>query len=172
MGITKRCLKITLHQCHLSFDDLAVTLYELAFHLNLRPLTISDEEPLTPAHLLFGVTSIRGVVSRSGVHIDSIDRAWKHRRRVGDHLIQRWVREYVAALRGWTVSPRGRPTRVPVVGDIVLVHGEGPRSRWPMARVDELIIGSDGHCRAAIIYMRAKRTRRPINRLFQLEAAH
>ena len=78
----------------------------------------------------------------------------------------------MAALRGWTVSPRGRPTRVPVVGDIVLVHGEGPRSRWPMARVDELIIGSDGHCRAAIIYMRAKRTRRPINRLFQLEAAH
>ena len=171
VGITKRCLKITLHQCHLSFDELAVTLYELGFYLNLRPLTSSDEEPLTPAHLLFGVTSIRGVVSYSGDHIDPIDRAWRHRRRVGDHLIRRWIREYVTALRGWSVSPRGRPTRIPAVGDVVLVHGEGPRSRWPMARVDELIAGSDGHCRAAVVYMRGKRTRRPINKLFQLEAA-
>ena len=43
--------------------ELAVTLYELAFHLNIRPLTSSDEEPLTPAHLLSGVTSIRGVIA-------------------------------------------------------------------------------------------------------------
>ena len=99
VGITKKCLKITLHQCHLTFDELAVTLYELAFHLNLCPLTASDEEPLTPAHLLFGVTSIRGVVAHSGFQIDCVDRAWRHRRRVGDNLIRRWTKEYVAALR-------------------------------------------------------------------------
>ena len=170
VGITKRCLKVTLHQCHLTFDELAVTLYELAFHLNLRPLTSSEEEPLTPAHLLFGVTSIRGVVSHSGFHMDCVDRAWRHRRRVGDNLIRRWTQEYVAALRCWTVSPRGRPTRLPKVGDVVLVHGEVPRSRWPMARVETLITGPDGNSRAAVILMRGKRTRRPINKLFQLEA--
>ena len=172
MGITKRCLKITLHQCHLSFDELAVTLNELAFHLNLRPLTSSDEEPLTPAHFLFGVTSIRGVVSRSGCLTGCVDRAWRHRRRVCDHLIRRWTQEYVAALRCWTVSPRGRPSRLPAVGDIVLVHGEGPRGRWPLARVVSLITGADGKCRAAIIQMRGRRTRRPMTKLFQLEAAH
>ena len=171
VGITKKCLKITLHQCHLTFDELAVTLYELAFHLNLRPLTSTDDELLTPAHLLFGVSSIHGVVSRHGVHEDHVDRAWRHRRRVGDHLIRRWTREYVSTLRSWTVSPHGRPTRLPEVGDVVLVHGDGPRSRWPLARVESLIVGPDGHSRAAHILMRGKRTRRPIARLFQLEAA-
>ena len=171
VGVTKKSLKITLHQCHPSFDELAVTLYELAFHLNLRPLTSSDDEPLTPAHLLFGVTSIRGVIAHIGAHIDCIDRAWRHRCRVGDHLIKRWTKEYVASLRSWTVSPRGRPARVPAVGDVVLVHGEGTRSRWPLARVESLITGPDGKSRAAVILMRGKRTRRPINKLFQLEAA-
>ena len=171
VGITKKCLKITLHQCHLSFEELAVTLYELAFHLNLRPLTSSDDEPLTPAHLLFGVTSIRGVVSHYGMHIDCVDRAWRHRRRIGDNLLRRWNSEYIAALRCWTVSPRGRPARLPAVGDVVLVHGEGPRSRWPLARVESLITGPDGESRAAIILMRGRRTRRPLTRLFQLEAS-
>lgn len=104
--------------------------------------------------------------------MDSVDRAWRHRRRVCDHLVRRWTKEYVAALRCWTVSPRGRPVRLPEIGDVVLVHGEGPRGRWPLARVESLIRGPDGHSRAAVILMRGKRTRRPINKLFQLEAVH
>lgn len=170
VGLTKKCMKTTLHQCHLSFEELGVTLYELAFHLNLRPLTTVDDEVLTPAHFLFGVTSIRGVVSPSGEHSDYVDRAWRHRQRVSDHLIKRWTTDYVAMLRSWTVSPRGRPVRLPEAGDVVLVHGEGPRGRWPMARAESLINGPDGRCRAALIKMRGKLTRRPINKLYHLEA--
>ena len=170
VGLTKKCMKITLHLCHLTFEELAVTLYELAFHLNLRPLTSTDDELLTPAHFLFGVTSIRGVISPSGEHADYLARAWRHRRVVSDHLIRRWTSEYVAMLRSWSVSPRGRPTRLPEVGDVVLVHGEGPRGRWPLARVESLITGPDGCSRAAFIKMRGKSTRRPINKLYHLEA--
>ena len=65
VGLTKKCMKITLNLCSLSHDELAATLYEPAFHLNMRPLTTVDDELLTPAHLLFGVTSIRGVLSPS-----------------------------------------------------------------------------------------------------------
>ena len=171
VGMTKKCLKITLHQCHLSFDELATTLYEVAFHLNIRPLTSSDDELLTPAHLLFGVSSIHGVVSRCGTFEDRVGRAWRHRRRVCDNLVRRWTREYIATLRSWTVSPRGRPTRLPSVGDVVLVHGEGPRSRWPLAKIESLITGPDGKARAAGILMRGRKTRRPITKLFHLEAA-
>lgn len=171
VGITKKCLKITLHLCNLSFDDLATTLYELAFHLNLRPLTSVDSDLITPAHLLFGVTSIHGILSPSQFHCDSINRAWRHRRRVCDHLILRWTREYISMLRSWTLSPRGRPNRCPSEGDVVLVHGEGPRGRWPMARVISLINGPDGHCRAAAIELKGKRTRRPLSKLYQLEAS-
>ena len=171
VGLTKKCLKITLHLCHLTFEQLAVTLYELAFHLNLRPLVAVDNEVLTPAHLLFGVTSIRGVVSQSGFYCDYIDRAWRHQRRVGENLIRRWTSEYVSMLRSWSVSPRGRPTRMPNVGEVVLVQGEGPRGRWPLARVVSLLAGPDGHSRAAMIDVRGTRTRRPLSKLYHLEAA-
>lgn len=74
-------------------------------------------------------------------------------------------------LRSWTVSPRGRPVRLPKEGDVVLVAGEGPRGRWPLARITSLLPGPDGHSRAALIEMRGKRTRRAISKLYQLEAA-
>ena len=170
VGVTKRCLKITLHLCNLSHDELAATLYELAFHLNLRPLTTVDDELLTPAHLLFGVTSIRRVLSPSGMFCDQITRAWRHQRRVSEHLIRRWTTEYVAALRAWSVSPRGRPMRTPSVGDVVLVSGEGRRGRWPLARVTGLLMGSDGQPRAAHIEMKGSKTRRPLSKLYHLEA--
>ena len=171
VGVTKKCLKITLHLCSLSHDELAATLYELAFHLNMRPLTAVDSELLTPAHLLFGVTSIRGVLSPSSVYCDQVVRAWRHQRRVSEHLIRRWTAEYTAALRCWSTSPRGRPSRTPAVGDVVLVHGEGPRGRWPLARITALIHGTDGRPRAAHIQMKGIATRRPLSKLFHLEAA-
>ena len=171
VGVTKKALRITLHMCHLTFDELSATLYELAFFINLRPLTQSDgEDLLTPAHLLFGVTSIDGVLCPT-LNECSVSRAWRHRKRVCDHLIRRWCDEYRNALRCWSVSPRGRPNRAPRVGDVVLVHGEGPRGRWPVARVTRLLTGPDGHVRAAFINIRGRSTRRPISRLFLLEAA-
>ena len=171
VGVTKSALKITLHQCHLSYDELAVTLYELAFHLNLRPLTPGDgDDLLTPAHLLFGVTTISGVVCPSLDSDSHLGRAWRNRRRVSDRLVRRWTTEYLETLRGWAASPRGRPTRLPAVGEVVLLQGEGRRGTWPLARVVSLIPGPDGRCRAAFLRVRGKLTRRPISRLFSLEA--
>ena len=172
VGVTKKALKITLHQCHLSHDELAVTLYELAFHLNLRPLTPGDgDDLLTPAHLLFGVTTISGVVCPSLDSDSHLCRAWRNRRRVSDSLVRRWTTEYLETLRGWAASPRGRPTRLPAVGEVVLLQGEGRRGTWPLARVTALIPGPDGRCRAAFLHVRGKLTRRPISRLFRLEAS-
>ncbi|XP_043205684.1 uncharacterized protein LOC122387583 isoform X1 [Amphibalanus amphitrite] len=171
VGVTKKALRITLHLCHLSFEELSVTLYELAFAINLRPLTQDDgENVLTPAHFLFGVTAINGVLCPS-LNESPITRAWRHRRRVCDHLNRRWISEYLSALRCWSTSPRGRPSRVPGVGDVVLVRDEGPRGGWPLARVAELLRGPDGQARAAVIVLRGRTTRRPVNKLYALEAA-
>ncbi|KAF0306014.1 hypothetical protein FJT64_022433 [Amphibalanus amphitrite] len=171
VGVTKKALRITLHQCHLTFEELSATMYELVFFINLRPLTQGDgEDLLTPAHLLFGVTSIDGVLCPT-LKECSISRAWRHQKRVCDHLIRRWCDEYRNALRCWSVSPRGRPSRTPRVGDVVLVHSERPRGRWPVARVTRLLAGPDGHVRAAVISLRGRSTRRPVSRLFLLEAA-
>ena len=43
VGVNKKALKITLHLSRLSYDELMVTLYDLALHLNLRPFTPGTE---------------------------------------------------------------------------------------------------------------------------------
>ncbi|XP_045132204.1 uncharacterized protein LOC123516668 [Portunus trituberculatus] len=108
VACVKKSLKITLHQCHLSYDELVATFCELAFHLNLRPLTSDNgEDAVTPAHFLFGVTSLQGVISPAVEPTTTLDRAWRNRRRISDHLNRRWTREYLQALRTWNTTPRG-----------------------------------------------------------------
>ena len=85
--------------------------------------------------------------------------------------MRRWNTEYQRTLRCWTKSPRGRPDRAPRAGDVVLVSNEGPRGRWPVARVAQLLPGADGRVRAAVVRLRGRNTRRPLSRLYQLEAA-
>ena len=101
----------------------------------------------------------------------TLDRAWRNRRRISDHLTRRWTGEYLKILRTWNTSPRGRPVRLPRVGEVVLVHGETKRTQWPLARVVSLIPGRDGHPRAATIRLKGRITRRPINKLYRLEAS-
>ena len=54
---TKRCLRKTLRNAKLNFEELMTILTEIEGVLNSRPLTYSCEElgePLTPAHLIIG----------------------------------------------------------------------------------------------------------------------
>ncbi|KAF0313307.1 hypothetical protein FJT64_016161 [Amphibalanus amphitrite] len=132
--------------------------------------TVSRDSERPPTVSLFDVTecsSLKQAVNRYAWVL----RAWRHRRRVCDHLNRRWISEYLSALRCWSTSPRGRPSRVPGVGDVVLVRDEGPRGGWPLARVAELLRGPDGQARAAVIVLRGRNTRRPVNKLYALEAA-
>ena len=61
------------------------------------------------------------------------------------------------------------------VGDVVIVHSERlPRGLWKLGRIQELLKGRDGHCRAAIVKTTASDgqsvlLRRPIQLLYPLE---
>ena len=101
----------------------------------------------------------------------TLDRAWRNRRRISDHLTRRWTREYLQTLKTWNTSPRGRPGRLPRVGKVVLVHRETSKIQWPFTRVVSLIPGRDGHPRAATICLKGRTIRRPINKFYRLEAA-
>lgn len=130
VGMTKRALRAALHQCHLSYDELSVVMYEVAFFLNLRPLTADDGgDVLTPARLIFGARSLAGVLSRVVRDCFHPGRAWRCLCRVSDDLRRRWKREYLESLRCWR-HPGGRPARLPKVGEVVLVGGVEPRGRW------------------------------------------
>ena len=101
----------------------------------------------------------------------NISRSWRHQQRVARRLIKRWTTEYLQTLRAWNAPARTPPPRLPRKGDVVLVNDKVPRGRWPLARVLELFPGRDGQYRAAMLEMRGKKTRRPISKLYAMEAA-
>ena len=59
MGLTKQAVKRTLGRTFVTLQTLETVVVEIEGMLNNRPLTymssdISDPEPLTPAHLIYG----------------------------------------------------------------------------------------------------------------------
>jgi hypothetical protein len=72
---SKRCLKKTLKNARLSYDELNTVLTEVESVLNSRPLTYVEsgemEEALTPSHLLIGRRSI--LMSNSRCERETVD---------------------------------------------------------------------------------------------------
>ena len=73
---TKRCLRKTLRNAKLNYDELHTVLVEVEGTLNSRPLTYvsSDdpEEPLTPSHLMYGrrILSLPKVIGSRQASLD------------------------------------------------------------------------------------------------------
>jgi len=106
---TKRCLRKTIGQARLTYDELSTVLVEVEAVINSRPLsyvTADDfEEPLTPSHLLIGrrilslpdhlchqyedaVESGHSLLTKQACHVNrTIDSFWK-----------RWAKEYLLEL--------------------------------------------------------------------------
>ena len=55
------------------------------------------------------------------------------------------------------------------VGDVVLVHDDGPWIDWKLAVVDKLIVSPDGEIRDADIRIAKGKTNRPVSKLYALE---
>ena len=82
-----------------------------------------------------------------------------------NHFTTCWKEEYLTSLREYSI----RNLETTEVGDVVLVHNEGPRLDWRLAVVEELIVGGNGLIRTANIRMSTGRTNRPIVKLYLLE---
>ena len=187
IGLTKMTLKKVLGRTFISLTGLQTMTTEIEAVLNDRPITyissdISDPEPLTPAHLLYG----RRIVtlpypSTDGSEIDDPDygststgtdlrtRVARHAQ-VLQHFQHRWKQEYLTSLRERHTSS-GHNEQSVKVGDIVLVHDDIPRAKWKMAVVEQLLQGKDGYTRAANIRYSGGKTNRPIAKLYPLEVS-
>ncbi|KAF0291994.1 hypothetical protein FJT64_009938 [Amphibalanus amphitrite] len=91
--------------------------------------TWSEEEKPGPVSEVCPAAEAEEKLQSSVACSHPVTRTWRHRRRVCDHLNRRWTSEYLSALRCWSTSPRGRPSRLPGIGDVVLVRQDGPRGR-------------------------------------------
>ena len=108
---TKRCLRKTLRNAKLNYDELHTVLVEVEGTLNSRPLTYvsSDdpEEPLTPSHLMYGrrILSLPEVTGNGQASLDhtvSSEDLPRRRKYLGlllEHFWRHWNREYVTDLR-------------------------------------------------------------------------
>ena len=143
---TKRCLRKTLRNAKLNYDELHTVLVEVEGTLNCRPLTYvsSDdpEEPLTPSHLMYGrrilslpeVTGNRQASLDHTVSSEDLPRRRKYLGLLLEHFWRRWSREYVTELRNlhWQKS-RPRSSIAVSEGDIVTVLEDNlPRSQWKL----------------------------------------
>ena len=185
---TKRCLRKTLRNAKLNYDELHTVLVEVEGTLNSRPLTYvsSDdpEEPLTPSHLMYGrrilslpeVTGNRQASLDHTVSSEDLPRRRKYLGLLLEHFWRRWSREYVTELRNLhRQKSRPRSSIAVSEGDVVTVFEDNlPRSQWKLGRVEQLIHGADDRVRAAVVKVISKSGRpvtmkRPVQRLFPLE---
>ena len=185
----KRCLKV-IGRAKFTREELLTVVTEIEMIINSRPLSYisqSDlDEPITPSHLLMGrrVLSLPDRLCYSEdqdedftVSPQILSRRMRYLSRTMDQFWSRWRLEYLLELReahryGESQLSAGRKVNV---GDIVVVHGdEKRRGFWNMGRIEDVIIGTDGEIRGAVVrvYTRQKRSKlihRPLQKLFPLE---
>ena len=183
IGLTKQALKKTLGRTFVTLPVLEAIVVEIEASLNDRPLTyvsaeVDDIEPLTPAHLVYG----RRITSLPHPHSDDFDdpdykvSASTMRKQLTNHtrLLQsfqlRWRREYLTALREFHRTTGSNNQRIKI-GEVVLIHDDGPRIHWRLGVVESLITGNDGLVKAANVRTSTHTTSRPITRLYPLEVS-
>ena len=184
VGLTKQAIKKTLGRAFVTLQQLETIVSEIEAMLNDRLLTyvspdLSDPEPLTPSHLLFG-GRIRQVPHALNKPEELEDPTYVNdsamREKINRHtmVIQKfwncWKTEYLTSLREFN-RVSGHNKEVIKVGDVVIVHDEKPRMQWKLALSEGLIKGGDNLVRAAHIRIGSYRTTRPIVKLYPLEVS-
>ena len=185
----KRCLRKTIGNARLTYDELITSVTEVEMILNSRPLSYVSsediEEPLTPSHLLVGYRVLSLPDPTTSADDEGLDnpathgdltRRMKHLKKTVDDFWKRWRTEYLLGLREahrHLQTPKGG-TNDAVVGDIVIVHDDKhPRGLWKLGRIEKLLPGADGNVRGAFIRVRSKGRssilKRPLQRLYPLE---
>ncbi|XP_052255015.1 uncharacterized protein LOC127860777 [Dreissena polymorpha] len=183
IGLTKVALKKVLGRAYVTLESLQTIVTEIEAVLNDRPLTyastdLNDPAPITPSQLLYGrrvttlphdeVTVDAGSTVAAADHA-AFNRMARRRELLIQQFYRRWKTEYLTSLREHH-RMSGSNTQTINTGDVVQIHDDGPRCRWKLAVVVDVVTGRDGHVRAAKVRTsNGLYTLRPIAKLYPLE---
>ena len=177
IGLTKTSLKKILGRQFVTMETLQTIVSEIEAVMNDRPLThvssnIDDLEPLTPSNVFYGrkMTSLpyhQHYTDDEIMFVQSDQTTLTNRSRTQANIIS-WRSEYLTALREYHKTTGSNEESIRV-GDVVQIHDEGPRIRWKLAVVQELMTGNDGSVHAAKVKTKNGFTMRPIVKLYPLE---
>ena len=184
IGMTKQTVKKTLGRAFITLPQLETIVVEIEAMLNDRPLTyvsldISDLEPLTPSHLLYGrriqstphpLDDPEEIEDPTYANADGMRKQVDRHRQLIGHFWSCWKREYLTSLREFN-KITGHNKQAIRKGDVVIIHDDKPRLQWKLAVVEDLIKGNDGLIRAAHIRTDNVKTTRPIVKLYPLEVS-
>jgi len=142
--------------------------------LNSRPLQALTNDPedlgtLTPGHFLVGSELNVPEPSIAEEKPTRLSR-WQHLQQMREHFWNRWSTEYLHTLAH---RPKWFRSNVDVqVGRLCLLRGETtPPNKWPLARIEKLHPGKDGHVRVVEVRTSTSRLTRPVSKLVLLPSS-
>jgi hypothetical protein len=184
VGLTKEALKKMLGRTKLKFAEFRTIVTEIEAILNDRPITyvssdLNDPQALTPSHLMYG-DRLTPLPHNPAVEEELLDPTFgekpshlldmfSRRQRILKAFWSRWQKDYLTSLRERHITCKEKFKPSIKVGDVVLVHNEGPRIYWKLAVIESLIISPDVEIRAANIRTAEGKTNRPVSKLYPLE---
>ena len=181
IGLTKTALKRVFGRAHINLITLQMLLVEIENILNNRQLTcVSDDpndiEPLTPSHLLYDhqIIPLPHKVALDEITDPDYEDSSQLRKQVKmqavllEHFSSMWKHECLTSLREFYCYSGDNRQRIQI-GNVVLVHDEGPKINWRLAVIKDLIVGGDNLVRTAIIRTSTGEMNRPITKLYPLE---
>ncbi|XP_069118930.1 uncharacterized protein [Argopecten irradians] len=179
IGIVKTTIFKVIGSAYITIEELSTLISEVEMIINDRPIThVSvdnrDPEPLTPSHLLYGrrISSPVYPDERQTPHEPVshviLNNQYSRETEILQHIWTRWKKEYLTSLREFQRAS-GTVQETIKIGDVVQIHDDTKRIYWKLGVVEDLIIGGDGHARAATVRTRSGRSNRPITKLFPLE---
>lgn len=169
VGTVKGVLKKVAQKCGYSWDGFVTLVTVVEEMVNRRPLAQIEDGVITPIHFLLGCPPPPLIPAVFSVEVEgwTPGAAWKRLQATADQFWKDWQAAYLPQLRRWRRSTAA--SRLPEVGEIVLVEGPTSRNQWPLGRVSELLPGPDGQVRAVKLLIRGRETRRPTDHLIPLE---
>lgn len=169
---TKHHLRRVIGESKLTYEEMATLLAQVEACLNSRPLqAVSDDpedyEALTPGHFIIGAP-LNAVPEPSLTELPASRLSrWQLIQQMKDHFWNRWTKEYLH-----TLSHRPKWFKVGEeisVGRLCLIRSEVTApTRWPLARVEQLHPGADGHTRVVTLRTATSRLTRPVSKLVLL----
>ncbi|XP_062533494.1 uncharacterized protein LOC134202511 [Armigeres subalbatus] len=150
----KEALKTLNNGQTLSDEVLSTTLAETEDMINTRPLTYvsqeDDVEAITPNHFLRGSVTDADMITQSEVEMaEALRNAYKRSQRLANQMWERWLKEYLPTINKRTKwFEEQKPLQV---NDLVFLVDGKHRKGWVRGIVEEVIRGSDGRVRQAMV---------------------
>ncbi|XP_035218848.1 uncharacterized protein LOC118192066 [Stegodyphus dumicola] len=167
--IVKNLLVRVLGKSSVTYEELLTVLCDAEATVNNRPLTYisndADElRPLTPSNFLQDVKEI-GTADLDHLDRNKLVKRERYCQELREQFRRRFRKEYLGQL-----VQKATSDKIFKVGEVVLVGSENQkRLNWPLAVIEELYPGRDGHVRVVKVKTPLGHLVRPVQKIYPLE---